>query len=216
VDNDCNGQTDEDYVPSGTTCGVGACAATGTKTCVSGQEVDSCTPGTPVTEVCGDDLDNDCDGSTDEYCGCTYTQGYWKTHSDHGPAPEDDRWYNIGDVDGDHNSEGADETFFISGQTWYQVITTNPRGGNTYYQLAHQYIAAELNIASNAATTVEVEGALGWADTKFFNLYTPAQVGDSKTFDKGATTKGVRDQASKYATLLDRYNNGLIGPEHCD
>jgi hypothetical protein len=29
VDNDCNGQVDEDYVPVATNCGAGACAATG-------------------------------------------------------------------------------------------------------------------------------------------------------------------------------------------
>jgi len=156
-------------------------------------------------------------------CGCTRTQGYWKTHSNHGPAPEDDAWFNIGDFDLDGTSEGADETFYHPTamalkdyQTWYQVISTNPKGGNTYYQLAHQYIAAELNTLNGAAMPLEVEQALTWAETRFFNLYTPAQVGDSKTFDKGATTKGVRDQASTYATLLDRYNNGLIGPSHCD
>jgi len=42
VDDDCNGQEDEDYVPQTTNCGVGACSATGSTSCNSGgNEVDS-------------------------------------------------------------------------------------------------------------------------------------------------------------------------------
>jgi len=64
-DGDCDGAVDEDYASQATTCGVGECAATGVTTCQGGVEGDTCTPGTPAAEVC-DDLDNDCDGSTDE------------------------------------------------------------------------------------------------------------------------------------------------------
>jgi hypothetical protein len=65
LDNDCDGSTDEDLTRD-TTCGVGECSATGTETCDAGQwGGDTCTPGTPSAEVC-DNLDNDCDGSTDE------------------------------------------------------------------------------------------------------------------------------------------------------
>ncbi|RMG44415.1 MAG: hypothetical protein D6718_10135, partial [Acidobacteria bacterium] len=58
-DNDCDGTVDSFT----TTCGVGACAATGT--CTNG--VDSCQPGTPAPDdsLC-DAVDNDCDGSVDE------------------------------------------------------------------------------------------------------------------------------------------------------
>jgi hypothetical protein len=65
IDDDCNGQVDEDYVPTSITCGVGECASTGQTTCVGGIESDTCTPGTPSAETC-DNLDNDCDGSFDE------------------------------------------------------------------------------------------------------------------------------------------------------
>ena len=69
IDNDCDGLIDEDYVATPTTCGVGACANTGILECIGGMEVDSCTPGTPSTEVC-DGIDNDCDGLTDENDVC--------------------------------------------------------------------------------------------------------------------------------------------------
>jgi alpha-tubulin suppressor-like RCC1 family protein len=74
IDNDCNGQVDEDYAATPTTCGVGACAATGASSCVNGHVVDSCTPGTPIPEVCDGVVDDSCDGTVDEGCACTNGQ----------------------------------------------------------------------------------------------------------------------------------------------
>lgn len=65
VDDDCDGQVDEDFVSQPTTCGLGACAAMGASSCVSGSLLDGCTPGSPSTEIC-DGIDNDCDGSIDD------------------------------------------------------------------------------------------------------------------------------------------------------
>ncbi|MGM0575147.1 MAG: MopE-related protein, partial [Myxococcota bacterium] len=67
VDDDCDGATDEDYVPAATSCGDGACAATGELVCADGAEVDTCEPGTPASDdaTC-DGVDDDCDGATDE------------------------------------------------------------------------------------------------------------------------------------------------------
>ncbi|MGM0577277.1 MAG: MopE-related protein, partial [Myxococcota bacterium] len=70
VDDDCDGATDEDYQPESTSCGVGACASTGTTSCEGGEVVDSCAAGTPVEEICLNDLDDDCDGQVDEGCTC--------------------------------------------------------------------------------------------------------------------------------------------------
>jgi hypothetical protein len=57
---DCQGETED------STCGIGECAATGTKTCLSnGTLEDTCTPGNPTPEVCTGGLDEDCDGLTD-------------------------------------------------------------------------------------------------------------------------------------------------------
>ena len=71
VDDDCDEAVDEDFVSLETSCGEGACAATGLSSCVDGALVDSCTPG-----VAGDDdmtcdcVDDDCDGQVDEDCVC--------------------------------------------------------------------------------------------------------------------------------------------------
>ena len=45
VDDDCDGQLDEDYAPTATSCGVGVCTNGGLLTCQDGDEVDSCVPG---------------------------------------------------------------------------------------------------------------------------------------------------------------------------
>ncbi|MGV8169133.1 MAG: thrombospondin type 3 repeat-containing protein [Candidatus Nanoarchaeia archaeon] len=67
ADNDCDSFIDEDYISLTTSCGVGACASTGTTSCVAGVEVDSCTAGTPAPndESCNN-LDDNCNGLTDE------------------------------------------------------------------------------------------------------------------------------------------------------
>ena len=126
--------------------------------------------------------------------GCTLTQGYWKTHSTYGPAKKaDPTWDLIG---------GPDTTFFLSGQTWYQVFWTPPKG-NAYYILAHQYEAAKLNILSGASSTPAVDAAITWAEN-FFNTYTPT-----------SWPKGLKNTIVQNAGVLGSYNEGLTGPGHC-
>jgi hypothetical protein len=78
---------------------------------------------------------------------CPRGQGYWRTHSHHGPAPYDDTWAAIGD-------DGADSEFYESDQTYYEVMWTPPHG-NAYYILAAKTIAAELNLAVTGAGPTE-------------------------------------------------------------
>jgi hypothetical protein len=61
-DDDCNGQVDDGL--GEITCGVGACKKT-VQVCEKGQLV-QCTPGKPTAELCGDAIDNNCDGTVDE------------------------------------------------------------------------------------------------------------------------------------------------------
>jgi hypothetical protein len=68
VDNNCSGAADEGLVPTTSTCGLGACAATGQVTCQGGVPFDSCVAGTPGTEAC-DGADNDCNGVVDDVTG---------------------------------------------------------------------------------------------------------------------------------------------------
>ncbi len=133
--------------------------------------------------------------------GCTLTQGYWKTHSALGPASKADPTWNL--------VGGPDATFFFSGQTWYQVFWTPPSGGNVYYQLAHQYMAARLNILNGASAPSSVSSAIT-AATVYFNTAgnTPASAAN--------LSKSAQRTLQGYASTLASYNEGAIGPGHCD
>ncbi len=131
--------------------------------------------------------------------GCTLTQGYWKTHSEFGPAPYDDTWAQL--------PNGASTLFFLSGQTYHEVLWTEPEG-NAYYILAHAYIAAQLNQLSGASMPPDVLAAFNQAAT-LLGSHTPSQIaamaGDDPT----------RALFVSLAGTLDAYNNGLSGPGHC-
>ena len=130
--------------------------------------------------------------------GCTLTPGYWKTHSDYGPAPYDDTWALFG---------GPDTPFFDADMSWYTQFWTPPKG-NAYYILSHAYGAAILN-EYNGADTSAVADHL---DTAALLLDT--YDGDPATMDN---IKGrVRNIFVSLAETLDDYNNGLTGPGHCD
>ncbi|WP_143571051.1 hypothetical protein [Tessaracoccus sp. ZS01] len=128
---------------------------------------------------------------------CTLTLGYWKTHSHSGPAAHyDDGWSNVGALE-------ENTMFYSSGQTWLQVFNTPP-AGNAYYILAQQYMAAWLNVHDGADSTAAVDSALAQADTLFSSL-------SGTTLTRQQTTL-----AKQLAGTLASYNEGLIGPGHCD
>ncbi len=124
--------------------------------------------------------------------GCTLTQGYWKNHAVKHFNPT---WTSVG---------GPNAMFFTSGMTWLQIFQTPPKGGNVYYQLAHQYMAAKLNKNNGAAVPSSVAAALAGAEA-WFPGKNPATV-----------VKGKDDSNAKtWASILGQYNEGLIGPGHC-
>ncbi|MCD6590609.1 MAG: hypothetical protein J7K72_01410 [Candidatus Aenigmarchaeota archaeon] len=75
VDNDCDGLVDEDWPELGSACGYGACKG-GVFVCSDDKQGVVCStgPGGPEDksseEICGDGIDNDCDGAIDESCEC--------------------------------------------------------------------------------------------------------------------------------------------------
>jgi len=121
--------------------------------------------------------------------GCTYTQGYWKTHSIHGPAgPPDDGWDNVG---------GPDTDFYLSGYTWLELFN-QPVKGRKYVQLAHQYMAAKLNVLNGTSSTPAVDAAITAAEAFF------------------ATASITDTPPAGLAGILGSYNEGATGPGHCD
>jgi len=133
--------------------------------------------------------------------GCTNTPGYWKNHTKYSAARRDATWNKIG-------SQAEDTQFFLSGKTYLEVLQT-PVKGNAYYNLSFHYIAAKLNTLRGASAPGEVSKAIIEAE-KLFQQYTPAQIGSLKGSDP------VRQNFIEYATILDQYNNGKIGPGHCN
>ncbi|MHB1308423.1 MAG: choice-of-anchor C family protein [Limisphaerales bacterium] len=129
---------------------------------------------------------------------CTLPPGYWKTHSELGPAPYDDTWALL--------PTGASTPFYLSGKTHYQTLWTPP-AGSAYFILSHAYIATRLNFLNGADPTA-AQAAFNSATT-LFSTYTPAQIAALKH------SHSLRRQFVALAATLDEYNNGLIGPGHC-
>ncbi|MEJ8756256.1 hypothetical protein WG947_04565 [Pontibacter sp. H259] len=125
---------------------------------------------------------------TDVVTGCTRTQGYWKNHADPSKKKYDKTW-----------DAYLNKAFYKSGMTYLQVLKTAPKNGNAYIILAHQFIAAELNVAAGASIPTDVKNAWLAAEAYF----------------KGETTP-ARAELIAWAELLDKYNNGVVGPGHCD
>ncbi len=77
IDDDCNGVIDESWPDLGLPCagGKGQCAVKGTKVCKADNSGSTCSiaPGPPQAEIC-DNLDNDCNGATDEGCDDDFDQ----------------------------------------------------------------------------------------------------------------------------------------------
>ena len=162
--------------------------------------------------------------------GCTLTQGYWKTHSEFGPAPwNKDVWGQVMGTgasscgtpvgppsqrsDGDGAGYGASVVFndgfgdYTDTVCYFDVYwSADNKKGNFWYHLAHQYIAAELNVLSGADPTA-VASAL--ADAK---ALLEANAGTKMISNKDADY----DKAVYLAGILADYNEGEIGPGHCD
>ncbi|MCD6544205.1 MAG: T9SS type A sorting domain-containing protein [Flavobacteriaceae bacterium] len=134
-----------------------------------------------------------------QFNGCTFSKGYWKTHSQcfKNGDKRDNTW--------DYLKNAENTIFFLSNQNYCQVNDTNPGKGGKYYILAHQYIASQLNLYNNANPT-DITNAFNEA-TKFLMTYSPADVDGNKNLE---------DKCVQLGDVLDRYNNGHIGPGHCD
>ncbi len=115
---------------------------------------------------------------------CTLTQGYWKNHEAAWPVSS----LTLGNA-----SYSKAELL---------AILRTPVKGNGLISLAHQLIAAKLNIEAGAAE-VSISASIDAADDLIGNLV----VGVDKI-----PTKDVSDLVGK----LDAFNNGDTGPGHCD
>lgn len=126
------------------------------------------------------------DAQTTTVQNCTYTQGYWKNHPEAWPT----NTLTLGTV--------------VYNQTELLAILGQEVNGNGLVSLAHQLIAAKLNILNGADPTA-ASATIAAADAQIGNLVVPP-VG-SGYLDPSTTSANTQ--------TLDDYNNGVIGPGHC-
>jgi hypothetical protein len=123
--------------------------------------------------------------------GCTLTQGYWKNHASAWPQDVIDNGLTLGNV-----TYSQDQLLSIFGQ----AVT-----GNGLVSLAHQLIAAKLNIANGADSSAAAQ-AISDADTMIGNQVIPP-VGSGSLSPSGV---------SSLVITLTSYNEGGIGPGSCE
>ncbi len=118
---------------------------------------------------------------------CTYTQGYWKNHTSAWPVGN----LMLGTVN------------YTAAQLLQ--IFNQPARGNGLISMAHQLIAAKLNIAQGATAPAATLLAISQADALIGNKVAPPIGAGSLT---PASTSGL-------TTTLDNFNQGISGPGHC-
>jgi len=127
--------------------------------------------------------------------GCTLTQGFWKTHGPNAKGNNTNQW---------------DLTTITLGTVNYtqaqaQAIFETPVAGNGLISLAHQLIAAKLNIA-NGANGSTIAATIAAADALIGSMVVPPVGGG---FLAPSATSALTE-------ALDDFNTGVTGPGHCD
>ncbi|MEO5817735.1 MAG: hypothetical protein ABIT20_20875 [Gemmatimonadaceae bacterium] len=126
---------------------------------------------------------------------CTLTQGYWKNHESAWPAPYSP------------TAQWLDAAHKVNGVTWDGLMGKSVAGGNSYMQLAHQWIAATLNLAGATSNSPAVAAAMSQGKAWLLSN-TPASTN---------TVPNLKNaQATAWASTLDDFNNGKLGIPHCD
>ncbi len=128
---------------------------------------------------------------------CTYTQGYWKNHG-------------AGACHSGNNADVWPVASLTIGTVNYTAaelcaIFNQPAQGNGLTSMAHQLIAAKLNIAQGAIAPAAVAQAIADADALIGGLVAPP-VGSG--YLAPSSTSGLTN-------TLDQFNNGVTGPGHC-
>ena len=119
--------------------------------------------------------------------GCTFTQGFWKNHTEVWPVDS----LTLGTVS------------YTAAQL--SQIFDEPVAGNGLISLAHQLIAAKLNVA-NGADPTDAQADINAADSLIGGLVVPP-IGSG--FLNPDDTSGLVD-------ALTDFNEGSTGPGHCE
>lgn len=130
---------------------------------------------------------------------CTFTQGYWKTH---GPVPKGNNEY-VWPQEVKVNGLKLGNVLYTATQL-LQIFNEQPSKENGLVSLAHQLIAAKLNVL-NGADPSDITASIAAADTLIGALTVPPV---------GTGSKASSETSALTETLTD-YNEGKTGPGHC-
>jgi hypothetical protein len=139
-----------------------------------------------ATDACGNSASCSQTITIDHMGNCVLSQGYWKTHASEWPV-----------------------TSLTVGCTTYNqsqllaILNTSPCGKATYI-LAHQLIAALLNVEAGACASSEVQGCISQAQSLLCTWALNSNPPSS-----------VRNQMTSLACCLDSFNNGYKGNRRC-
>jgi len=137
--------------------------------------------------------------------GCTRTIGYWKTHAGFGPQPDVVTallpiWLGTAGGTKSINVTTAATAVDILSQDVYGT----PENGIT--KLYAQLLGAKLNGEAGAELT-DVAAIIAAAD---------AFLANHDWHDWDGLSDSDKEMVLNWHDMLDDYNNGLIGPSHCD
>lgn len=140
--------------------------------------------------------------------GCTRTIGFWKTHA--GTKKQADVvtpllpvWLGT--------AAGAKSVNVTTNTLAVQLLSMNGTNDvhdaeNGINKLYAQLLGAKLNMESGAGTA-SIFTVMNAAD---------AFLANKNTLDWAGLTSAQQTQVLSWMTSLDNYNNGLVGPDHCD
>jgi hypothetical protein len=134
--------------------------------------------------------------------GCTRTIGYWKTHAGLGPQADVVSallpiWL---------GTAGGAKSVNVTTAAQAVALLKKTDSSNGIEKLYAQLLGAKLNIASGASSS-SVASIIAAAD---------AFLATHNASDWASLTAAQKAQVLSWMTALDNYNNGLVGPEHCD
>lgn len=146
-----------------------------------------------------------------ELDGCTLTIGFWKNHAGTGPQPDFVTpllpiW--LGNEGGTKSIEVTDAITAarIMGKNINGPIFGTKKKSNGIIKLYAQLLGAKLNI-ENGADGSDVAGVIAEAD---------AFLADYDWTDWRGLSKPEKQMVIGWMSMIDDYNNGIIGPGHCD
>jgi hypothetical protein len=124
--------------------------------------------------------------------GCVRDRDYWLSSSNPKSAVYNNAWNAVG---------GPSAPFFLSDKNWKSALSISA-SNTVYWNLAHGYITATLNVAAGATPPPAVSQALD--DARSWLTVTKP----SKARETAAVASIIKQ--------LDRFNDGRLGPPRCN